>query len=159
MWAILLWILTSFLASSGTGFWKKAIIHSSLSTLVFNFLAAFLGIVAITTIYFIFWFNYELLEDYKNLSLIFLVVWINLLNTPLEIYINSNEKLSTLLPYSNLDRIFIILIGFILFFNTPQSTSILTLIITFVTILIYYCFQYSNMKNKIKQKYFTLHSQ
>ncbi len=136
MWSILLWMLASLLSSSGLAFWKNTINESKLTTLVFNFLGAFLWIFAVIIVYILFDFNYSLLTDYKNLLLILLIVLINLFNTPLEIYICKTEKLSTLLPYSSLDKIFIIILWYILFYNSSQSTSIITVIISLLTIWI-----------------------
>ncbi len=81
-----------------------------------------------------FWFSVTIFQDFKYLWIVSIIVFWWFLNQYLLQYVYKNEKLSVLLPYDSLDKIFIVIIWFALFYWTNQGTSVITLLITLLTI-------------------------
>ncbi len=136
MWAILLWILTSFLSSTWDSYRKVAIEESRLSNAMFSLLASLLWAIIVFVVFLLFWFSYEILQDPLYLFIVILIICVSFANNFLGMYIFKREKLSVLLPYDSLDKIFIVIIGFIIFYWSDQWTSIITLLITLFTICV-----------------------
>lgn len=136
MWAILLWILTSFLSSTWDSFRKITLEESRMSTSMFSFFASLLWWIIILGIFLYFGMDFSIFNDSLYLLIIFVIVLVWFLNQYLLQHVYKNEKLSILLPFDSLDKIFIVVFWFIIFYWTDQWTSITTLLITLLTICI-----------------------
>ena len=134
MWAILLWILTSFLSSAWDSYRKITLEESRMSTSMFSLLAWLLGGFVVVVFFLYFWLTTSIFSDPLYLLVVSVIVFWWFLNQYLLQYVYKNEKLSVLLPYDSLDKIFIVLIWFIIFYWTKQGTSTITLLITLLTI-------------------------
>lgn len=133
---ILLWILSSLFGSITDSVWKKAVLLSKLPQSLFSFFGPLWWILIIYSMIYFGNIDITILWDYKILFLILLIALISYLVTILNISVYSKVKLSELLPYKNLDKIFVVLFGFILFYWTKNWTSFTTFIITLSTIFI-----------------------
>jgi len=133
---IILWIITSLFGSITDSIWKKAVLISKLPQSLFSVYWPIWGIVIIYSMIFFWNIDITILWDYKILFLIALIAIISYVVTILNISVYSKVKLSELLPYKNLDKIFIVLFGFILFYWTKNWTSITSFFITLATIFI-----------------------
>lgn len=134
--SIILWILSSFLGSLTDTIWKKAVVISKLPQSLFSVYWPISWIIIIYSMIYFWNINVTILSDYKIISIILLIALISYFVTISYIDIYKKVKLSELLSYNNLDKIFIILFGFIIFYWTKNWTSITTFIITLITILI-----------------------
>jgi len=133
---IILWIITSLFNSITDSVWKKAVLVSKLPQSLFSI---FWPIPWIIIIYFLVFYkhiNMNILYDYKIVFIILFIASISYINTFLYINIYKKVKLSELLPYKNLDKIFIVLFWFIIFYWTKNWSSFLSFLITLLTIFI-----------------------
>ncbi len=133
---IILWIITSLLNSITDSVWKKAVLVSKLPQSLFS---VFWPIPWIIIIYFLVFYkniNMNIIYDYKTLFIIIFIAIISYINTFLYINIYKKVKLSELLPYKNLDKIFIVLFWFIIFYWTKNWSSFASFLITLLTIFI-----------------------
>ncbi len=133
---IIFWIISAFLWSITDSIWKKAVLISKLPQSLFSVYWPIWWITIVYTIIFFWNKNINIFFDYKIVLLILLIAFISYITTSLYIKIYKNVKLSELLPYKNLDKIFVVLFWFIIFYWTKNSTSISSFIITLITIFI-----------------------
>ncbi len=134
--SIILWILTSLINSITDSIWKKAVLISQLPQSLFSFFWPIWWIIIVYSIIYFWNIDVRILSDYKIIFLIFLIACISYLVTILNINIYSKVKLSELLPYKNLDKIFIVLFGFVLFYWTKNWTSVISFLVILLTIFI-----------------------
>ena len=137
---IILWIISSLFWSITDSVWKKAVLISKLPQSLFAIFGPITWIVIIYFMIYLWSINQNLYTDYKIIFIILIIACISYLNTFLYINIYKKVKLSQLLPYKNLDKIFIVLFGFILFYWTKNGTSITSFLITLATIFIIFFF-------------------
>lgn len=136
MTTILLWLLTTFLDAFWIWFRKKSLDEWKLSTIMFKFFAhIFWFFMIIWLIYFI-WIDTELYENTNDMILIFIVVLLATFNILFHLSIMKQVKISELLPYDNMDKLFIVVIWFFLFYWTDKWSSAITLLITILTIIV-----------------------
>ena len=136
MFTILWWILSVILDSISTSNRKKAYDNTTLSKWLFKLFAKFFWFFIIFSLVFIRWFDFEIFRNYADLLLILLIVIIGIINTYLHLNIIKKSKLSELLPYDNLDKLFIIIIWFFLFQWTDKWVSLVTLFIIIFTLIL-----------------------
>ncbi len=133
---IILWIITSLLNSITDSVWKKAVLVSKLPQSLFSVFGPIPWIIIIYFLVFYKNINMNILYDYKILFIILFIASISYINTFLYINIYKKVKLSELLPYKNLDKIFIVLFWFIIFYWTKNWSSFTSFLITLLTIFI-----------------------
>ncbi len=137
MTSLILWFLSTFLSSLWDSFKKKSVDNWKISKILFLFLGNIWWIIFLFILLFYFWIDKKIFWDYLYIIFIFLILVFEMLNWFLNLYILKNTKLSEILPYQNLDKVFIVIIGFFLFAWTDKQTSITTLFITiFIVFLI-----------------------
>lgn len=149
--SILLWIVAALLWSVASVLWKKAVLMSKLPRSLF---AIFWTIIPIIIVYIIIihsWLIIEMLWDYKTIWLVLLISLLSFISINLYISVYEKVKLSELLPYVNLDKVFIVLFWFIIFYWTKNSTSITTFLITLSTIFIIIMFSVNFKKINISK--------
>jgi len=132
---IILWIITSLLWSLWWTYRKKASDNSKLSNWLFVLMSPFIGIIFVYTLVFIMWINTDILTDKKVISLLILAWIIDWLGSIFEAWIYKKVRISKILPYTSFDKLFVIVIWFILFYWNEWYTSINTLIISIFTVL------------------------
>ncbi len=123
-------ILSTFLNSLATSFWKKALSFNAPREF-FNFIAYF-SIILISLA--LFFFDKLVLSDI-NLKIFSLIVFLYLLQfviVQLNQYVYSKEKISSILPYQNIHKVLVIILSFLIFWDI----SLITLIIALFTVLI-----------------------
>lgn len=135
MLPILLWILTVFIWSIWDTFYKIALNLANLSGNLFKFFAVVWSIPIIVFILILQWVSFG---NVSNLILLWTlgisILWFA--NGQLRISIVRKEKLSHLLPYNDLDKIFTVVLWFFLYLWTEKSVSLTTLIITLLAIIV-----------------------
>ena len=149
--SILLWMLSALLWSITDSIWKKAVLVSTLPQALFSTFWPIWWIVIVYSIIIFTGQSIAMLWDYKTILLVLLIAIISFINTNLYIKVYKDTKLSELLPYNNLDKIFIVLLWFILFYWTKNSTSLTTFIITLLTIFIIIWFNLERKKIKLSK--------
>jgi len=150
--SIILWIISSFLNSITDSIWKKAVLISKLPQSLFN---VFWPIWWILIVYFLIFsrdLGFNIYTDYKIVLLILWIASISYFVTVMYINIYKRVKLSELLPYKNLDKIFVVLFWFILFYWTKNGSSFTSFFITLLTIFIIILFSVD-----IKKIHFSRH--
>jgi hypothetical protein len=154
---IILWTIAVAIESLWVSFRKKSLDVWKLSNTMFKYFAFIFWFLAIGILYLIFWIDFWILTDYKFLLILLIVDTLLVIATYLQLYVLKRAKLSDVLPYENLDKIFVIIIWSILYYWTEKETSLLTLILTIITILVIILFTIDIKKLKIP-KYIGLFS-
>jgi len=131
MWLGILWIVLSKFSYI---FWKKAlnIGGSDLYRVIFKFFTA-VNSVIISLVFVLLWFfEFALFSHYLLLGLLVVVMVFDLIRTPLKQKLYRENKMSTLIPYENLNKIFIVIISFFLFGDVSWLTLSIALLTIFV---------------------------
>jgi len=138
MLPIFWWIIATALGSFSTPPLKKSLsLWKNIPDSFLKLFAAITGIFLFTILTYFLWFEKQILGDLTVIAMIFWVSILWIISNLMWIYVYKTTKLSELLPYENLDKLFIIIIGFFLYQSIPwQETSIITFIITIITIII-----------------------
>ena len=126
------WIITTFFSSLDWIFWKKALDLNKMPSFHFWILWYLWDFIVSFFIIILWYFNLWLLLDYKLILIIIFLVLTWFLKILLNNKIYRNEKMSNLVPYENLDKIFVIIISYFLF----SYVSLFSLLITLFIILI-----------------------
>ncbi len=150
--SIFLWIISTLLDSIWLSFRKRALNEWNLSNTMFRLIGHFFWFFIILLLFYIVWIDKQLFWNTKYLFIIFFISLLISLNSYFNTFLMKEIKLSELLPYDNLDKIFIIIIWFFLFYWTDKWSSIITLIITLITISIIIYFSIDIKKLKIPKK-------
>lgn len=133
---VIFWLISAMLSSVWNSYRKKALNSSSLNKSLYILLWPFCGIFVVWTIIYLSDINTSIYTDLAIIWMIILIVLINIIANFVEMWVLKKTKLSEILPYTNLDKLFIVLIWFFLFYWTKNSTSYATLWITVVTIIV-----------------------
>jgi len=145
---VIFWLISALLNSFSDGYRKKSLNITTLPKNIYLLFWPFSGFFVIWIIIYISGINSWIYFDYKIIWLILLIIVFDIISNFLEINVYKKTKLSQILPYTNLDKLFIVLIWFFLFYWTQNSTSITTFIITLITIvvIILFSFDFKNLK-------------
>ena len=149
MISILLWWISAALDSMSLSFRKKALDNCTLSKTMFKYFAFIFGFFIVIFLYKWFWIQFEIFYDIKYLLLTILIVIVWTINTFIHLHILKNAKLSELLPYDNLDKLFVVIIWYFLYKWTGNETSLITLWITLLTIIVIVIFTIDFRKIRI----------
>ncbi len=143
------WALATLFVSISDSYYKKSLWLGSISNLMFKFYIFFIWPIIYAILAYIYGFNAQIITDLFYLNLLVISCWIRIWNTCIFTYIYKNTKASEILPYNNLDKLFIVILGFFLYKWIPwQETSYITLVITIVTIFItlFFTLDFKNFK-------------
>lgn len=137
------WIVNAFLWSISSVIWKKSLELNKMSQRLFMFLWVVWWILI--SIFFISMsFTKFPFSDLKIYIAIVMITLISIAMWYLTQYIYKNEKISVLLPYSNIDRI-IIIIAWFLFFSNASLISFVCSILATISITLF-SLDFWNMK-------------
>lgn len=141
MYAIIAWILSVAFSSFSTWYYKKALDQWKwLSNTMFKVIAFATNFISIPIVIFFLGFEKNILWDYYIILLVFISSLIWWLNSQIELNIFKVSKLSELMPYNNLNKLFVIVIWFFLFYWTKNWSSVITLIIAILTLILTFIF-------------------
>lgn len=150
--SIIFWIIASFFGSLSWIYWKKALNITSLPNSLLALLNPLIWIFIIYIFGIIFWINSNIFFD-KNVLFLLLLWWLlDWFWALLEVYSVKNTKVSKLIPYSNFDKLFIVLLGFLFFYWNSGYTSFITLFITIITLFIIMLFSIDLKKISIEKE-------
>lgn len=149
--SIIFWVLSSILSAISWSYRKKAIDNSTLPNSLQVLISPIIGAIIIYFLIFIFWINTNIFKD--NLIIILLFLWwiLDWFWALLESYAIKNTKISKIMPYASFDKLFIIILWFIIFYWNPGYTSYYTLLISTFTVIIIMLFSI-NLKNLYIEK-------
>ncbi len=147
--SIILWIITSIMWSIWWAFRKKSAEQSNLPNWLFVLFWPLIWIVIIYSLVLIIWINTAIFNNYYILLLLIIAWIIDWLWSILEAWLYKKVKVSKILPYTSFDKLFIIVIWFILFYWNPWYTSIQTLCISVFTVFIIILFSIDFKKFKL----------
>lgn len=134
--SIIFWLISALFSSMWASHRKKAINISTLPKSLYILLWPLSWFFIIWIIIFFVWIDISIFNNYKILWLITIIIMFDIVANLLEMSVIKKTKLSELLPYTNLDKLFIVLIWFFIFYWTKNSTSFTTLGITILTVII-----------------------
>ena len=127
MW-ILLWIFSALLGSVSYISRKKSMSFYLWDNLTFKWIGFFLAPVVVVVTSFTFWMTPGVFSDVFFMLWVLAAAAIWLWSALLQIHVTKNEKLSQLLPYWELDKIFTVVIGFVfasfLWWEQPSNITV-----------------------------------
>lgn len=139
---ILFAILSTFLNSLATIFWKKSLNYWAPKE-IFNLLARasifFVGL----SLFFLWLLDFSWMSIYYILIIVLITIVQNL-KTMMNQYIYSIEKISTLMPYTNINKILTIILAFFIFWDISNISFWITLLA--VIIIIVFSIDYKSLK-------------
>lgn len=133
---ILIWIFASLMGAIWSSYRKKAIDNSTLHNWLITLIWPVIWLIYIYLCVFIFWINSNIFYDNKIILLLLIWWFIDWIAALIEVSIFKKVKVSKILPYWSFDKLFIILLWFILFYWNPWYTSITTLLISLLTVVV-----------------------
>lgn len=136
MFSIFIWIFSTALDSYSNVIWKKALNYSKLSLPLFQIFGQYFWLLTVWILLLISPFEVNILNNYLDIFFISAIVLVSTFNVIFQINILKEVKLSHLLPYENLDKIFVVILSYFLFIWTDKATSLTTLVITILTMLL-----------------------
>lgn len=134
--SFLYWIISVLFTSFWASYYKKAINNSKLPKTLFFLIWPIVGFLILFILLVFKNNNFTIYSEPIIIFLALLIVLMHISADFIEIHILKNTKLSELLPYSNLDKLFIILFWFFIFYWTKNWTSVTTLWIALLTLII-----------------------
>ncbi len=144
------WIISAFLSSFSTIFWKKSISgDQNISSVLIYFLWCFSYLLI--ALYYLLLTETSLFLDVKVilLSILVIVLWIVQNHINQKVY--KVEKISTLTPYSNLNKVLIIVFSFLFLKDDISKTSFfITLLTSFIIIFSAVDFKNLSISNNVK---------
>lgn len=133
MW-ILLWILSTLLDSISIPYWKKSINIANFCNFVLGITWNFISLIFVIILIFLGFLETDKIS-LLSVSLITLSALLAIVRLPLARDLYKKEKISTLLPYKNINKFVIIIVSFI-FLSTYYPTSIATFITTMIAMIV-----------------------
>lgn len=135
-------LISTFLGSIATIFWKKSLVFW-VSKELFNLLSKS-SIVLVTIVLYLFWYLDFSGVNYYYISLLLLITIIWVIKTLMNQYIYSREKISTLMPYTNINKILSIVLAFFIFWDISVISFIITLIA--IAVIITFTIDFKSLK-------------
>lgn len=133
---ILWWIIWVALDALCNANRKKALNISNLPKPLFKLFSHLIWVFVIIGLVLIFWFEKEILLSVFFTGLVIVAVAVGVAENMMSMHVFKHIKLSDALPYKEIDKLFIIVIGFFLFYGTNGGSSFQTFLITIVTLLV-----------------------
>jgi len=127
-------LISTFLSSWATVFWKNALSYNAPKE-IFNWLS-FTSIFLITIWVYFFWSLDFSWVNIINISIIFWMALLWFVRTIMYQKAYTIDKISTLMPYDNINKILSIILAFFIF----SDVSLFTLIITIIAIIVIIAF-------------------
>ncbi len=135
--SLILWVISTILDSVSTSTYKKSLSMWNMSKIMFKFLAYMYWAIIYLCLFIYLWIDKWIIYDPIYILFIFLICFFHIWLSMLWLHIYKNAKLSLLLPYNNLDKLFIIIIWFFLYsWIEWKEVSIITMIISIITVVI-----------------------
>lgn len=156
--SIIFWIISSFLWALSWSYRKKAIDSARLPDWLIALFWPLTWLFVIYLLVLIFWINYNIFFDNKIIFLLFLWALFDWVASLLEVKVVKNVKISKIMPYASFDKLFVILLWFLIFYWNPGYTSFATLIISVFTVLLIMLFSmdFKNLSIEKEVKLFIL---
>lgn len=126
------WILSTIINSVSTIFWKKALWMSNVSKYLFAILWNSPWIIIFLLFLYFWYFNLNIFLDFKIVLVLFFWLSLSIFWWFIQQKLYTINRISDLAPYDNLDKLFIIIIWFFIYWNT----SIFSLFIAILTVLL-----------------------
>lgn len=134
--SIIFWIISSFLGALWWTYRKKSLDNTNLPNSLLALLSPLIWIFIIYLFVFVFWINQNIFNDNGIIFLLLLCGLFDWIASLLESHVMKNVKVSKIMPYSSFDKLFVVLIWFLIFYWNPWYTSFMTLLITIITIIL-----------------------
>ncbi len=131
-------ILSNLLWSISSVFWKKSLVWANIPKMLFRFLWELAGVVIAVILIFVQWFDFHKLLDWKLMWSIVLIMVVILTSDYLSQKVYKKEKLSTLMPYENLNSVLSIIAWYFIFKDASLISvgiAILVVVITIVSVI------------------------
>ncbi len=126
------WILSTIINSVSTIFWKKALWMSNVSQYLFAIIWNTPWLLVFLIFLYLELINFDIFKDFEIILLLFFWLVLSIIAWFIQQKLYTINRISDLAPYDNLDKLFIIIIWFFIYWNT----SILSLFIAILTVIL-----------------------
>ncbi|MCF7834974.1 hypothetical protein K9M48_02870 [Candidatus Gracilibacteria bacterium] len=127
-------VLGNLLGSLSTVLRKKTLLISRLPKIFFRFLGEVNGIIIAFVIILIAGFNRRILTDRKIIVGIVIILIVAIRYDYIQQSLYKKEKISSLLPYENLNSVFTIIVGFFIFKDSSLISVGISMLVILITI-------------------------
>lgn len=146
-------LISTFLSSIGTIYWKKAL-NYDVNTHIFSILA-YSSFFVITPILYIFWYLDFSIINLNHISIILLIIIANFFSRIFSQKSYTIDKISTLTPYENINKIISIFLWFMIFWNMSYLSLIMTILATLT--IVFFSIDYKNINKPKSIKLFLVY--
>lgn len=133
---MLFWILSTIMNSLSVVSWKKTMDMATVSKPAFSLLWNLFWIILVIIFYYLWLLEKEAFLNIETIGLMIFCMIIWALSGFMMLDIYKNDKISTIMPYENLDKLFIMIIWFFVFSDTSIN-SLLFAIWTVIVITVF----------------------
>ncbi len=127
-------IIGNLLGSISTVLWKKTLLISRLPKIFFRFLGELNGIIIALILVAIVGFNRQILTDRRIVWGIVIILLIAIAYDYIQQWLYRKEKISALMPYENLNNVFTIIAGFLIFKDSSRIAVGIGILVILITI-------------------------
>ncbi|MCX6822966.1 MAG: hypothetical protein NTX91_03120 [candidate division SR1 bacterium] len=144
-------VFGNILQSFGTVLWKKTLLISSLPELLFRFLGELNGLIICVVVIALSGFDRALFLNMRVVGGIIFVLIIDIRYDYLDQSLYREEKVSTMIPYENLNCVFAIVAGYLMFRDASLISVGISMIVIIMTILSSMDFKHFTWPKNIKK--------
>jgi len=129
------WIIQTILDWLTIIYWKKALWVSKISQQMFAFYAKVFGFIFLIIFSFLGLINYSIFLDVKTILIMFFLTFLLTFAFIIRQTLYTENKISQLIPFENLNKLFSIIAGFLLYKNANFWSFIIALLAVIVVII------------------------
>lgn len=144
-------VFSNILQSFGTVFWKKTLLVSHLPKLLFRFFWEINGLVIAIIVMWLSWFERSIFLNMRIVGGVVLTLILDLRYDYIQQWLYREEKISTLIPYENLNSVFVIVIWYLIFKDASLVAVGMSILVIITTILFSIDFKNFEFPKNIKK--------
>jgi len=144
-------IFGNILQSFGTVFWKKTLLVSRLPKLLFRFFWEINGLVIAIIVMWLSWFERSIFLNMRIVGGVVLTLILDLWYDYIQQWLYREEKISTMMPYENLNCVFVIVIWYLIFRDASLIAVGVSILVIIITILFSIDFKKFELPKNIKK--------
>jgi len=144
-------VFGNILQSFGTVFWKKSLLVSHLPKLFFRFFGEINGLFIAIIVMWFSWFDWAVFLNMRIVGGIVLTLILDLWYDYIQQWLYREEKISTLMPYENLNCVFVIVIWYLIFKDASLIAVGMSILVIIITILFSIDFKKFEFPKNIKK--------
>lgn len=129
-------LFNNILSSLGTVFRKKSLLVARLPELLFRLFGEVNGLAIAVIVVAFSWFERSIFLNLRLIGGVVLILIIDLRYDYIQQWLYKEEKISTMMPYENLNCVFAIIVWYLIFKDASVVALIMSLLVIIITILL-----------------------